>query len=316
MKKIISVLFLAVIILTMCACSEQLTAALVISGTPINAEIFTYYADKVASRPADYGLGKKPSADEIKRSTVELCKKYIATNTEFRDMGISLSAAEKTAISQNVNDLWLRFENHYNKIGVSKQTLTKIQTAKAYEDKVFTVSYDKGTGDAAGESKLKDYFYENYVSFHTVCAYFTSADGKSQMPQQQKNDLVADLNSAASIMYNSVDDFITAMQEKNYSVSDSLIIKRESDGYPDGFFEKVYEQKSGTVQIIEYDECVFAVFKEDLKSKGDGVYANYRSACINDLYAADYDAKLDEYISTLEVEEKSVVVSLLMNKVK
>ncbi len=316
MKKIISVLLLTVILLTLCACSEKLTAALVISGTPIDAEIFTYYADKVSARPADYGLGKKPSADDIKRSAIELCKKYIATNTQFRDMQISLSAAEKTSVSQGVNDLWLRFENHYNKLGVSKQTLTKIQTAKAYEDKIFTVSYDRGTGDAAGEGKLKDYFYDNYVSFRTVCAYFTSADGKSQMPQQQKNDLTADLNASASMMYNSVDDFVTAMQEKGYSVSDSLVIKRESDGYPDGFFEKVFEQKAGTVRIIEYDECVFAVFKEDLKSKGDGVYANYRSACITDLYSADYDAKLDEYISTLEVEEKAVVISLLMNKIK
>lgn len=315
MKKFISAVLAVFMLTAFCSCSGAPAAALVISGTEINEEIFAYYADKAASRPEDFGLKANPSAQDIKTAATEQCKKYAANNTAFRDMGISLSAAEKTSVAQNVNDLWVRFEEHYNKIGVSKQTLTKICTSEAYENKVFEVTYDTGTGDAQGEKKLKDYFYDNYVCFRLVCAYFTSADGKSRMPQQQINDIMADMELIRADSSKGIDAFTDSAQEKGYSVSDSVIVKKGSDGYPDGFYEDIRTQNAGTAKIIEYDECVFAVFKEELKGKGESVYAQYRSDCVDDLYYTDYEEKLNEYIAGLTVSEKTRVTDKVISRV-
>ncbi len=293
------------ILLSFSACSFGKRTALIISGTEIDREIFVYYLDKVISRPSDYGLAENPEKKLLKQTAIDECKKYVAINTSFNEKGLSLSAADKVEISGNVNSFWTRYENHYDEIGVSKQTLTKIMTANAYEEAIFTATYDRGIGNAAAEKELTDYFYSNYVSFRTVCAYFTYPDGSS-MPQAEKIALVESFKTLEQGETVDADAFSASVTELGYTLSDTIILKKDSDGYPKGFFEKVYAQTNGTVQVIEYDECVFAVMKEDLKARGDAVYVNYRTSCINDLYSDISEQKMESYIETLTVKEKGV----------
>ena len=60
----------------------------------------------------------------------------------------------------------------------------------------------------------------------------------------------------------------------------------------------------------------FAVFKENLKEKGDSVYANYRTVCINELYADESNARIEENISSFDVEENKDVTDEIYNKLK
>ena len=307
MKKLTALLLAVTLIFSLSACGSTKKTALIISGTEINSEIFTYYLDKVMGRPIEYGLPENPVKSELKEAAIIRCKKYLAANTAFAEMGLSLTSSEKVEISQKVNDFWIRFENHYKNIGVSKQTLTKILTAEAYENAVFAAKYDKGTGNAAEEEKLQNYFYENYISFRNVCVYFTSADGTTPLTQLEKNKLVESVNLLAENAGTDVEKFAEAAQTAGYSLSGSVLLKKGAEGYPDGFFERVAAQKDGTVQVITYDECIFIVWKENLREKGESVYVNYRSVCINDLYADKAEAETDEYISSFTVEEKSII---------
>lgn len=307
MKKFTALLLAVLLIFPLSACGNRKKTALIIAGTEINSEIFTYFLDKVISRPIEYNLPENPMKADLKQAAIDECKKYLAANTAFRDMGLTLTSSEKVEISQTVNDYWVRFENHYKSIGVSKQTLTKILTAEAYEDAVFAAEYDKGTDNAAEEAVLQNYFYENYISFRNVCAYFTSADGTTPMTRQEKNQLVQSINALASNAGTDVEKFAELALAAGYSLSDSVLLKKGTEGYPDGFFEKVADQKDGTVQVITYDECIFIVWKENLREKGESVYVNYRSVCINDLYSEQAQAKNDEYIATLDLEETGEV---------
>lgn len=305
MKKIFSALLAVLILLSFASCASSKKTVLVISGTEIDSEVFTYYLDKVIQRPADYGLAENPEKKLLKQTAVDECKKYVAVNTSFKDKGLTLSASDKVEISDNVNCFWTRFENHYKEIGVSKQTLTKIMTSDACEEAIFTATYDRGSGNKAAEKELTDYFYSNYVSFRTVCAYFTAADG-SAMPQAEKIAVVEAFKAMGQNTAVDADKFSEAVTAAGYTLSDSIILKKDSDGYPAGFFEKVYSQTKGTVQILEYDECVFAVMKESLEDKGEAVYANYRTSCINDLYSDAWEQEISSYIETLTVDEKGV----------
>ncbi len=307
MKKFASAVIAVLILFTFCSCSLPKETALIISGTKIDSEIFTYFLDKVVQRPTDYGLTETPKKDDLKHAVINECKEYIVINTEFRNRGLSLSAADKVEISDNVNYFWVRFENHYNEIGISKQTVTKIMTSQAYEDALFTAIYDRGTENEAAEKELTDYFYSNYISFRNVCAYFTSSDGSTPMTQQEKNELLAAFDTLAKNSYADADKLSEAVTAAGYTLSDSTLLKKDSSGYPAGFFEKVYAQADGTVQIIVYDECVFAVWKENLKEKGESIYPNYRSSCISDLYSVEASDMVNEQIEALTVEEKRCV---------
>ncbi len=303
MKKIAALLLAVMILFSLSACSGQNTTALVIADTKINGEIFTYYLDKVHQAPSDYGLNQNPLKKDLKAAAINECKKYLATNTRFSEKGLKLSASEKVEISQTVNNYWIRFENHYKEIGISKPTLTKIFTSNKYKDALFAAEYDKGTSNAEAETVLQDYFYGNYISFRTVCAYYTTVDG-APMTQLEKNQLMATIDSLASNAGTDIEKFAETVQAAGYSLSDSVLLKKGAGTYPEDFYEKVSAQANDTVQVIVYDECVFIVWKESLKDKGESVYFNYRSACINDLYYEEYQNTLNEYLESLEVEEK------------
>lgn len=317
MKKLFASLLAVLMLVSFASCKkDEKVCALTIEGTEISEEIYTYFLDKVISRPQDYGLKENASQKELCNAAVDECKRYLYINTEFAEMELTLSAAEKVAVSQEVNNIWMRFENHYNSIGVSKQTVTKICTADKYEDVIFTELYDKGSDDTAAEEEIKSYFYENYTSFNTVCVYFNTADGTSPMTQLEISELITKFEALAAESSGTSQGFSDAVKALGYSASGTVVLKKDSDGYPKGFFEKVYEQEDSSVQIIRYDDCVFAVFKENLKEKGDSVYANYRTVCINELYAAESNARIENNIKDFHVDEDKNVIDEIYNKLK
>lgn len=313
MKKLLATL-LAAAMLLLCACSDKNVWALKIEGTEIGSEIYTYYLDKVVAAPERYGLKSNASANELKKAAVNECKRYIAVNTDFRNSGKPLTSAQKFEISETVNGIWLRSESHYNKIGVSKQTLNKIITSEKYEEAVFTALYDKGTGNAAAEKTIQDYFYTNYVSFRTVCVYFTNSNGEP-LSLLEKNEMLDVFDQLAATKSGTPEAFTQGFLDEGYSASDTVILKKNSDGYPDGFFDAVYNQSDATVQIIVYEDCVFAVYKENLKEKGESVYAAYRSVCINDIYSAENEERINLIASDLKVEENSKEIDKIYKKI-
>lgn len=313
MKKLFAAL-LAAAMLLLGACSDKNTYALKIEGTEIGGEVYAYYLDKVVSAPERYGLDADASDSELRKAAADECKRYVAVNTDFRNGGKPLTSAQKYEISETVNNVWLRFANHYNKIGVSKQTVNKIVTSEKYEEAVFTALYDKGVENAAAEKKLQDYFYTNYVSFRTVCVYFTSASGEP-LTQAEKSEMLAVFDALATSKASTPEDFTQGFLDEGYSASDTVILKKNSDGYPDGFFEAVYNQADATVQVIVYEDCVFAVYKENLREKGESVYASYRSVCISDIYAAENEERINLIAADLKVEENAKVIDEIYKKV-
>ena len=303
MKRLFALLLAMILIISSCGCAQSKKTVLVISGAEIDNEIFTYYLDKVISRPADYGLSEKPEKDEAKAAAIEKCREYVAVNTIFGNLDLSLSVSDKVGVSETVNNLWVRFENHYDEIGVSKQTLTKIYTSQAYAQAVFDSVYDKGVDDAQAEAVIQNYFYDNYVCFRAVCEYFYTADGK-QISQKERTELLARFDGIAAASANGADGFSAAVQTLGYSASASVILKKDSDGYPEGFYDKVYAMKDNSVEIIIYDDCVFAVMKESLKDKGESVYSEYRSSCIEDLYSDESRLEIEEMMESFDIEEK------------
>ncbi|MBQ6267949.1 MAG: hypothetical protein IJK64_09300 [Clostridia bacterium] len=309
-KRIPAALAALGLLLTLCACGAEKSIVLVISGAELDREIYTYFLDRVSARPTDYGLEEKPSDEALLDAVTFECKRYVANNTRFRDAGLTLSASEKAEIAQQVNNLWLRAERHYRAIGVSKQTLTKAITAESNADALFTATYDKGVTDQAGEAELLKYFYANYISFRTVVAYYTTADG-SPLTQLQKNTIKAAFDAMAANAGESVDSFREAAAEAGYGLSETILLKQGADGYPDGFYAAVAAQANGTVRVLDYEDCVFAVLKEDLESKDESVYASYRSACVSELYAPQAAQAMDAFLAELTVEKAKDPARLL-----
>lgn len=309
MKKIFSVfLVISILMLSLCGCDIKISRtkkdALVISGTEINEEIYNYYLDVVTQRPGDYNISSSKDEDAIKDAAIEQCKRYLAINTSFKERNLKLTNAQKIEIADNVNNFWIRSEAHYEKIGVSRQTLSKILTANEYEDAIFSSIYDKGMDDTEAEGEIQAYFYANYTAFLNICAYYTT--GSTTLTEQEKQNLIASFENIAQNSGESAEDFTNACSDAGYSASSTVIIEKESEGYPSGFFLKVYTMEPNTVRVFSYDDCVFCIRKESLASLGDEVYSNYRDTCIEKMYSADWQQTVDNYLKNFTIDEVNI----------
>ncbi|MCR5522911.1 MAG: hypothetical protein K6F64_04665 [Clostridia bacterium] len=276
--------------------------ALVISGTDIDEEVYNYYYNRVEQRPADYGINSDSEKD-IKEKTIELCTRYLAFNTSFKNRGLSLTISEKVSVSDRVNNDWLRNKKLYESKNISRKTINKILTSEAYEDAIFNSIFDKGVRDEANEKKNKEYFYSNYLAFRNICAYFTDSNGKP-ITEQQKTDLIAQFNEIAASSVGDYQLFSDVCSSYGYSASDTIILSKESQGYPDGFYDSVDEMPYGTISVLTYSDVIFIVRKENIEELGEGLYASYRSECIKEMYEDRWEQIVKDYCAGFEVDKK------------
>lgn len=309
-KRILSgALAVLLAILSFASCSRSENIVMTVSGAQISEGIFAYYFDKAVAKPLEYGLGTDAEAQDYADKAIALCTRYVASNTMFHEYGLTLNNAQKLEIAEKVNDYWVRYASHYEKTGVSRSDLTNIFTAEAYEESIFTFLFDFGRDDTEAEEQIKEYFAANYVVFKTVSSYFTATDASGseiKMTSAQKEELVKSFKATVEGV-SSEEALINALQAKELNLSSTVLLKKGQSGYPQGFFEKVLEQEAESVQVISFEDCVFAVWKYDSDSR-ENEYESCRTQCLKDMYrdAAEKAFAYEETGYEVQVDESAV----------
>ena len=180
-KSFIAVLLCLAAVFCTAGCSASKKSALNISGAQIDYETFLYYFDQVHAFPEKYELAADATNEQMIDAAIELCCEYVAVNTKLSEYGLTLSASEKRSASNNLEDLWHVFSGYYEKLGVSKQTLMKIETADTSRNRLFYYIYDEGGEKAVSEDDIKKYYNENYISFRAITGYLTTTDANGDI---------------------------------------------------------------------------------------------------------------------------------------
>lgn len=183
MKKFYSAICLLMALsFIMTSCSFGKTAVTIDSAETDN-EVFTFFLDKALSSPEG-----TPDKETAKAEAAESVKKYVTVNTVFKEMELSLSDGKKSEVSEKVNNLWRIYGAYYEKIGVSKQTLTKVYESEAYENAIFLAYYDKDGISPAAEKDIENYFKENYVIIKAINGYLTDIDEDGNTVPMKEED--------------------------------------------------------------------------------------------------------------------------------
>ncbi len=268
-KKIISLFLVVVCIFTVCsfsACSNSENNAVIsLNGVKISNDVFTYFLDKVT---VDLGVDNDTAL--IKNTTIDDISTYFKTNSLAAAHGIKLTIAEKASVSERVNGYWQIYDQYYEKIGVTKETLTKVFTADAYRDKLILAYYGEGGTEEIPLTRLYATFRTNYVLFQSVTGYFTETDEAGntvRLPQNETEALVlrfqsmADVvNSGEKTMEEAADYLAQAGLQSNVQ---TVVLHKDDDSYPNGFFEKVQSIDTRYAAIIGSNDYIFLVLKGD-----------------------------------------------------
>ncbi len=289
MKKVISLLLIAVMLVTIFAsCSAP--AKIKVNGVKINNEIYTYYENT---------LEKDENGDVSEDAIKSAISHYVTINSEFQNRGLSLDPDLKGELSNNVNDLWHLYGNYYTKIGVSKQTLYNIELSKEYESAILADYYSEDGESPVTEAELKAYFKENYIGINFSTGYLFNVDENGEnapMTDEQKNSVIASYNSVATLINEGtlIEEAIVSLgEDADYH---NVLINAFSDGtFPAGFFAEVKKIEVGKASAVAIGEYIFLVQRIDAFDSTYKYYDNNRTDCLHKMKGEEFNKLVSEW---------------------
>lgn len=321
-KKTIGLAIVFCLALVPCACTKSNDYALDVAGAKISQEVYAYYMDSVVLNPEKFGLSTTPDENAVKAKTEALCKDYVAINTLLNDLGIPIGDNEKAIVSTSVNGLWHLFSAHYESIGITKQTLTKIETSKAAKDTLLLYYYDEQGTKAVGEDEIKAYFSSNYISFRSINGYLTKIDESGNtvsLTVEEIQALTGKLQSLAGQIadgesFEEASGRFAKEQGITAGSTDFKLLGKEDNSYPEGFFEQVGALPPGEPSVIAIDNYIFLVVnREVLLSEED--YFNTRKECLKALRGTELDQMIADAVADYETKGHERTINKIYEKI-
>lgn len=283
MKRIILLLMSFLLAFSLCSCSGP--SKVKVNGTKIDNEIYKYYENT---------LEKDENGEVSEEDIKSAVSRYVTINSEFANRGLSIDSEVKGALSTHVNNLWHLYGNYYSEIGVSKQTIYKIELSKEYESALLADYYSD-----VSEDEIKSYFKENYIGIRLVTGYLFNVDetGTSvAMTDEQKKSVTSSFNSVVTLINDGtlIEEAVASLGE-NTEVHDTLVNAFSDGTFPEGFFNEVKKIETGKTATVTLGDYIFLVQRVDVFDKTYGYYDNNRTGCLEAMKGKEFSKVIDEW---------------------
>ncbi len=294
MKKLISLLLCVAMVMCLASCT---ISKVKVNGVKIDNEIYKYYENTL---PKD---DKGEVSDEAIQKAIE---QYVAINSQFANKKLKLSYNQKSTLSATVNNLWHMYGSFYNEIGVSKQTIYKIETSKEYKNTLMTEYYGENGEEPLSEESVKEFFKVNYAGIRFVTGYLFNIDENGAtvpMTDEQKNNTVNSFTSVATMVNEgtAIEEAVGSLGE-NVEVHNTVVNAFSNSTFPEGFWEKVNETPEGKATAISLGDYVFLVQRVDVFSEEYGYYNSYRTDCLEKMKGEEFSAVIDKWAENYKAE--------------
>ena len=242
-----------------------------INGVEISDDVFTYYLDK-----AVVDLGVDVPLKSLKEKATSYTETYFKINSLAHSQGITLTTAEKAKISERVNSYWRIYGEYYSKIGVTKETLTKVFTADAYRDALLMFFYGAGGEEEIPVARLFGEFKTNYIVFQAITGYFTKTDVNGRpvkIPETEAEALILKFQNIAAMVNageQTMEEAADFLAETGYQSSvQTVILNKDDTSYPAGFFQKVQATEARLATVIGTNDYIFLVLRGDADTNSE-----------------------------------------------
>ncbi|MBQ7976041.1 MAG: hypothetical protein IJ300_10200 [Clostridia bacterium] len=285
MRKAVSLmLVIATCLLSFASCSGP--ARVKVNGTKIDNEVYSYFEDLYSGNET-----------EIEKAI----SRYVTINSEFNNRNLSLSSAQKSELSSDVDNLWHLYGIHYQKLDISKQTIYKIESSKVYEDVLLDYYYGQGGVEPVSEDSIKKYFKANYIAISYATEYLFNIDETGATVPMTDSEKAAIINGFATSegLVNTGTPIETATDREVHS---ALINSSYDGSFPSGFYTQVENVKVGSASTIVINNYAFLVQRIDVFDETYGYYDTYRTQCLRELKGDEFDKMVDQWSQSYKVE--------------
>ncbi len=307
---LIPLLFTAVL----SSCEGVGNASVSVGNTPVDNEVFLYYIDQAVNN----GEGK--SKQDVIVEAAKAVRYYVKVNTAAAMHKVSLSVAEKVALSERQNGFWAVFGTYLESVGVSKQTVGKIFLSEAYETALLTYFYGSGGQREVGQADLMNELDKVFVVFQSVKGAYTKTDAAGEttaMTDAEKELLVSRFKEAAG----DIDDgtlTITAAASRLNPGSDGaepepVAVKKGTPYYSEDFFNALTKCKKGGATVITSNDGVYLVWRERVTADS-GYFSENRLYALKQLKGEELKTLISSE-NTFEVEFSDNRASEFYNRI-
>ena len=305
-KKVLSIILaicclVSTFIFSGCSLTDTGTA-MEINGVEISDDVFTYFLDL-----AVVDLGVDAPLKSLKEKATAYAETYFKTNSLAHSQGITLSIAEKKAVSEKVNAHWGFYGEYYTKIGVTKETLTKIFTADSFREALLVHYYGTGGEEEIPLARLYAQFKTNYIVFQAITGYLTQTNLNGQtvkINETEKEALILKFQNMSAMVNageQNMEQAADFLAESGYQGSvQTVVLHKDDTSYPPGFFEKVKNTESRRATVIGTEEFIFLVLRGDADTKST-YFNEKRTEMIEIIVGDEIDNKIEK---SLMVETK------------
>lgn len=272
--------------------------AMTINGVGISDDVFTYFLDCAA-----VDLGTNAPYKSLCETAKSYAAAYFKTNTLAHSQNISLSTAEKAGVSEKVDAYWRIYSQYYTKIGITRETLTKVFTADAYKDALLIHYYGAGGENEIPVTRLYAQFRTNYIVFQSITGYFKQTDQNGQTVVTDENEseaLVLKFQNAAAMINageQNMEQAAEFLAESGYQSSvQTVVLHKDDTSYPNGFFKKVQSLDARKASVIGTTDYIFLVLRGDADSNSE-YFKDKKTEMIKNIVGTEINQKIDSSVS-------------------
>ncbi|MGI6249037.1 MAG: hypothetical protein ACOYJX_06505 [Acutalibacteraceae bacterium] len=275
--KIITAVLTVILITLICACEKKPSVALTISGAEVPVEVFAYYLDCAINSPDRYGLPSDVDIDTARDKAAELCAGYVAANTLAAEHNLKITAEHKRIISDRVSVLWNLNYVKYETVGITKDALTKIETAAEIRDVLLLYYYGPEGKTPVSQEEIRAYYEKNFISFIAINGYLSTTDeeGKAVNLSEEEKRLAASRFETMRVRaldgesFEELSAWLSAQLEISIPVPVVRTVEKDNMAYPAEFVQALEEMGPGTPTVITVEPYIFLVQKEEPDFEGE-----------------------------------------------
>ena len=263
--------------------------------------------DKIFSQKID----DQDVSSYIQDYATNMCKRMVAINKKFDELGLSLSETDKKAIKLSLDNEWKEYEDDYTKEGVSKKSVEAIIETNYKTEMIFKKYYGENGIQEVSQDTINEEMNKQIARVMLLPLSITDTSTNKPLDEAGINEVIKNAEGYIERVNNgeSFSDIIDEHHAEKYPDAESSQEAEEAEN-PDPYKNEniIYEGKqyldptviTQMLEMEEYNELTivkgtsyyYIVNKLDLFERKDVVEQNKESILVS--------LKNDDYIKMLE----------------
>jgi len=332
-KKMLACVSSLAIAVSITACADT-SWANKIDGTEIDAGVYIFYAlegyNEASTKLSeteytgsifDQKIEEKDVDTYVSDYATDRCKKTIAIDKKFDELGLTLSENDEKAIAVKVQSALDNAEDYYTKHGVSTKSLTRVVTTLTKQDLIFDKYYAEGGIEAVSQEDINAQLIKDYARIKPLRIALAKADG-SEVDDARKTEVLNKANDYIKRVEDgeNFDDIITEYYQEISPVTDDSSSETDVaeedidpykneivvyDGYQymeaDTITEILALNKYDEPTLIKTDDYYYVVEKLDILERED-ITSDLISNVLLTLKFDDFEAMIESLSADYSVE--------------